>query len=549
MNGMRQRVLAIGLDGYEQSLGDKLMAEGALPALAALRAQSARFLLDHGAAARTGLAWEHVSCGQSPEETGRGSAVYFDKDSYEVWQEGTSLVPFPNALKARTVIFDPPYFDLKLAPSVRGVTNWGAHDPGVPFVGRPAELTEEIQSRFGGNAAQYCMYDVVWPSLQRTKELGDLLVQATNVRARAAHWLLKERCPDWEFGFVVIGELHSAIEAFWHGVDATHPLHSAPSASAAAEGLHSVYRATDALIHDLISAFPDAIVVAFSMGGMGPNRSDVASMVLLSELLYRKTYGKPLLQIPRSWATTEGGIPPLKTDSNWSEDIMSNIPHEVKPRDLARNVVVRLLPRKITNMLRQLRRGRSGNSPAEVLRLPLDWMPACLYQRYWHAMRFFALPSFYDGRVRINLAGRERTGIVSPAEYAGACDEVEALVRACRDLRTGEPVVDHVERCQDPMRISPTESDLVIVWRTASLGFEHPGIGRIGPVPYRRTGGHTGPYGMAYVAGDDIAPGDYGVSSSFDVVPTIIELLGETIPAGLSGRGLSLRRREVRASN
>ena len=164
-------------------------------------------------------------------------------------------------------------------------------------------------------------------------------------------------------------------------------------------------------------------------------------------------------------------------------------------------------------------------------------------------MRFFALPSFYDGRVRINLAGREQAGIVSPAEYAGVCDEVEALVRDCRDLRTGEPVVDHVERCQDPFRITPTESDLVFVWRTASLGFEHPAIGRIGPVPYRRTGGHTGPYGMAYLAGDDIAPGDYGVSSSFDVVPTIIELLGETIPTGLSGRGLSLRRREARASN
>lgn len=484
-----------------------------------------------------------------PEETGRGSAVYFDKDSYEVWQEGTSLVPFPNALRARTVIFDPPYFDLRLAPSVRGVTNWGAHDPGVPFVGRPAELTEEIQSRFGGNAAHYCMYDVVWPSLQRTKELGDLLVQATNVRARAAHWLLKERCPDWEFGFVVAGEIHSAIEAFWHGVDPTHPLHSAPSASAAAEGLQSVYRATDALVNDLVSAFPDATVVAFSMGGMGPNRSDVASMVLLSDLLYRKTFGKPLLRVPRSWANAAGGIPVLKTDSNWSEDIMSNIPHEVKSRDLARNVAVRLLPRKLTNILRQIRRGRSGNSSAEVLRLPLDWMPACLYQRYWHAMRFFALPSFYDGRVRINLAGRERDGMVSPAEYAGACDEVEALVRDCRDLRTGEPVVDHVERCRDPFRITPTESDLVIVWRTASLGFEHPSMGRIGPLPYRRTGGHTGPYGMAYVAGDDIASGDYGVSSSFDVVPTIVELLGETIPAALSGRSLPLRGREVRASS
>src|SRR5262249_55166868 len=105
----------------------------------------------------------------------------------------------------------------------------------------------------------------------------------------------------------------------------------------------------------------------------------------------------------------------------------------------------------------------------------------------------------------------------------------------------GEPVVDHVERAnRDPMTVAATESDLVIVWRTASLGFEHPKLGRIGPLPYRRTGGHTGPYGMAYLAGDGIAPGDYGVRSSFDVVPTLIELLGEKIPDGLSGQRLPI---------
>jgi hypothetical protein len=43
---------------------------------------------------------------------------------------------------------------------------------------------------------------------------------------------------------------------------------------------------------------------------------------------------------------------------------------------------------------------------------------------------------------------------------------------------------------------------------------------------------------MAYLAGDGIAAGDYGVRSSFDVVPTIVELLGEPLPAGLSGQSL-----------
>jgi len=537
----RRRVLAIGLDGYEQSLGDKLMAEGLLPGLKSLRSRSARFLLDHGAAARSGLAWEQVSSGQSPDVSGRWSAVYFDRDSYQVWQEGTSLVPFTASLDARTVISDPPYFDLHQAPSVRGVTSWGAHDPGVPFVGRPAELTAEIQARFGAYPAQDCMYDVVWPSPDRTREMGDLLVKATEIRARAAGWLLQERCPDWDLGFVVAGEIHSAIEALWHGIDATHPLHSCPSAGAAADGLRNVYRATDALVADLVAAFPDASVVAFAMGGMGPNRSDVASMILLSELLYRNTFHRPLLAEKESWANAPRGLPMLDRESDWSHDIKPLISRHLTARDLAHRAAIRLVPRSVRRILRRSLNGTSANSEG-VVRLPLEWMPACLYQPHWHAMRFFALPSFYDGRVRINLAGREGEGMVSPADYEAVCDGVESLVRQCRDVRTGESVVDRVERCggRDPLQLGPTESDLVIVWRGAALGFEHPSLGRIGPLPYRRTGGHTGPYGMAYLAGDGIIAGDYGVRSSFDVVPTIVELLGEKPPPELSGRSLQV---------
>jgi hypothetical protein len=165
-------------------------------------------------------------------------------------------------------------------------------------------------------------------------------------------------------------------------------------------------------------------------------------------------------------------------------------------------------------------------------------------------MPFFALPSFYDGRVRIHLAGRERDGMITLPQYQAACDKVEALVRTCRDWRTGEPIVDHVERFGDgnPLALDESASDLVIVWRGASLGFDHPEHGRIGPLPYRRTGGHTGPYGMAFIGSDRVRPGDYGVRSSFDVVPTIVELLGEQLAPGLSGKSLLGPPQEARAS-
>lgn len=43
---------------------------------------------------------------------------------------------------------------------------------------------------------------------------------------------------------------------------------------------------------------------------------------------------------------------------------------------------------------------------------------------------------------------------------------------------------------------------------------------------------------MAYLAAAGLAPGDYGVRSAFDVVPTVVDLLGETRPAAMSGTSL-----------
>jgi predicted AlkP superfamily phosphohydrolase/phosphomutase len=535
----KQRVLAIGLDGYEHSLAEQFMSDGELPHLDSLRARSARFLLNHGAATRTGLAWEHASTGLSPEAAGRASAVDFDTQTYEVWHAGTSLTPFPAYLDSATVVFDPPYFDLGKAPSVRGVVNWGAHDPGVSRGSRPYGLVDDLLARFGEYPARGTMYDVVWDSPERTRMFSDTLVQAVKVRSRAAHWLLAERCPDWDLAFVVAGEIHSAIENLWHGVDRDHPLHVMPSADEAGKGLRAVYRATDDLVGDLVAAFPDARVVAFSMNGMGPNHSDIASMILLPELLFRKDAGRPLLRVPARWSRAADGMPVPEKGIPWSQAVMTRVKQFPEPLDSARRIAARVLPERVKHLLRPAS-SRAVPSPEGVLRTPLDWMPADLYRRHWPSLRYFALPSFYDGRVRINLAGRESRGRVAAADYESVCDEVEALVRSCRDSRTGEPVVQQVVHCgrPDPMALGPTDCDLVIVWRDAALGFDHPELGRVGPLPYRRTGGHTGPHGMAYLAGDGLPRGDFGVRESFDVVPTLFSLLGEPVPNDLSGRPL-----------
>ncbi len=372
--------------------------------------------------------------------------------------------------------------------------------------------------------------------------MGSELARAVDVRARAARWLLETRFPDWDLALVSVGETHSINESLWHGIDPTHPLHLLPSAGPAAESVRAVYRAVDRLIGDLISAFPDAQVVLFAMGGMGINHSDVPSMLLLPELLYRYAFGSAYFNAPPEWSSTAGAyvVPPPDAVS-WGHFVEAGFPPIPEPRSSPRglrSLAASMLPRSVKSVLRSAIGSDARRRPLHV---SLRGWPATRYQPFWPKMAAFAPHSYYDGSIRLNLAGRERQGIVSAGDYQRVLAKVEGLVRACIDPATGKSAVDLVERpaTGDPFSLASTQSDLTVVWKGAATCFEHPDLGRIGPVPYRRTGGHTGPLGMAFIRSGRLPVGEWGLHSSFDVVPTIVELLGQRMSGSISGKSLS----------
>jgi hypothetical protein len=367
--------------------------------------------------------------------------------------------------------------------------------------------------------------------------MGADLAHAVDVRADAAEWLLGERFPDWQLALVAVSEPHSAIEGLWHGLDVAHPLHHLASAAPAGAGLRTVYRAVDRLIGRLAARFPDALTLVFSMGGMGENRSDLPSMLLLPELLYRHAFGAPFFVPPAAWSMAQSPEMPVR-DIPWEHAVAAGL--RTKPVGAgaliaarARRAASQLLPWRLRMRLKDL----VGSRP---LRLPLTWMPATAYQPFWHRMPAFALPSFYDGRVRLNLRGRERHGLVNPEDYRRIRDGIVDLIEACIDPATGKSAVDAIEfpGDRDPSALGETDSDIVVVWKGCATSLVHPTLGTLGPAPYRRTGGHTGPFGMAYVRADGLGIGTQGIRSSFDVVPTIIDLLGLPRPRGLSGESL-----------
>jgi hypothetical protein len=161
------------------------------------------------------------------------------------------------------------------------------------------------------------------------------------------------------------------------------------------------------------------------------------------------------------------------------------------------------------------------------------------YRESWPELGAFALPTFSDARVRINLQGRERGGVVPREEHARFCSQVEAWVRSSRDARTGRPAVEDVcaIRADDPLDPEGPDADLVVRWVPGVDAIVHPDVGAIGPYPFRRTGGHT-PRGFAWVSGPGIEPGEHGERPVRDMPPTILTLLGHAVPQEIEGAPL-----------
>jgi predicted AlkP superfamily phosphohydrolase/phosphomutase len=529
---MPRRVIALWLDGFDMALADSY----GLPALAELRRRGVVATLDHGTAHLTGLTGEHLSAGLDPDAAARASAVHFDPRTYRCVQEGTRHAPVFGGV--RTVMFDLAYFDFdRASEDVVGISDWGVHDPGGRPLATPASLSDEVEDRFGAYPARRWIYGVPWSSSADCTKMGRDLSQAVESRSRIAHWLLGERFTDWKLALIGFSEAHSASEGLFHGSGATHPWANLKSAPEAARALRSVYAAIDTAVGELVQAFPDDTVVVFSMHGMGPNSSDVPSMALLGELLARWSGAET--DDARPFSCDDNGIPVLPPHTGWTTAVLESLTGRRAGRvqRLVRAVKYRV-PSWARQPLARLRRSASRGSRANEG--SLMWMPLMRHQARWPDMRAFALPSFYDGRIRVNLAGREASGQVTIDEYDALLDEIEHLLRSCTESRTGRLVVSEIHRTPgDPLARADDDVDMIVLWADDVLGFAHSDLGTFGPLPPRRTGGHTSPTGRCMIVGPDVSPGHLGVRSSFDVVPTLLSLAGGQPLARVSGRAFA----------
>jgi predicted AlkP superfamily phosphohydrolase/phosphomutase len=500
---MRSRVVAIGLDATDPGLLVKWMDQGLLPHCAELRRQGAFGLVQNVRYYRTETSWLTFLTGALPTQTGEWGHIAYTPGDYGI-DEGSAyefaqLAPFYARLPGRRVcVLDPP-----LARPVDGVDGlqvlgWGTEVNQCLRVSRPESLMRELIERHGEhplfeNAARSRPGEghpeVLSYRIPSSYEVGALeaLSERLCVGAARRGRIMRDLASraDWDFFLGVFSETHTAAHLLWH-LSQEHPLRERLQSQLAGDPMLRVFQAVDRALGDFVAALrDDSHLALFSIYGIGANVLDLPSMAFLPEALFRWSFpGEAAL----------GSAPSDRSDAHAALD------HAQHWKDEVWGLVGDSARTRLESPRSQEQRGD-----------PLAWQPANWFRPLWPEMKAFALPTYSEGLIRINVKGREGRGTIPPAQFTRTCEEVCALVQALTDGRSGRPMVREIICTRSgpfENRGTGAPADLIVLWQEeAPTDFvESARLGRIGPLPFFRTGGHSS-RGFVLSCGPGVAAG------------------------------------------
>ncbi|NET06149.1 MAG: nucleotide pyrophosphatase [Symploca sp. SIO2B6] len=547
---MKTPVIAIGLDAADPVLLENWMSQGHLQNLKQLRKQGAYGRLTNLEHYKAETPWTTFLTGCLPSQTGYWAPIKFHEGTYEAtlveaynFKEYSPFYALGDDY--RVAVFDIPQSSLSEQVNGSQVLAWGAHSPQTPTHSLPAQLLSDLISKHGEHPALHKDHGDWW-DLDYLQHLKQALETGIEQRSAICRDFLRQE--QWDLFLTIFGETHSAGHDFWFLSQPEHPLyHHHKLNGFSSDPMLEVFESVDRAVGEIIAEAPkNAYVIVFAVHGSGSNTTDVTSMLFLPEFLYRFSFpGKSMLPIGKL------GVPPLapivtpKT-MNWQAEVWRQIYHPNPLITWLRRWGPEKLNQKLEPWLPRLAKLTGANySILSRLRRPgggMSWQPPMWYQPLWSQMKAFALPSFSEGYVRINLQGREPNGIVARAEYDALCDELTQQIYSLKNARTGTPMVKKVIRT----RLSGSEcdpklpdADLVVIWEDSPADvIESPQFGRIGPVPYRRTGSHRA-RGFLSAIGPGIEPGSHlPTAPAVDLTPTILQLMDAPIPKYFDGKPL-----------
>ncbi len=547
---MAQPVIAIGLDAGDSLVIQKLLQDGKLPNLEKLRNSGSYGDLENCDIYRAETPWTTVLTGCSPPTTGYWGPAKLDAASYTVkaiqaydYRDCPPFYALGNTSKHRVAIFDVP--QVRLSDQVNGiqVLGWGAHSQQTPSYSYPPDLLDSVRRKYKEHPAFGNDHANIYDQRQ-VNQLIKELQQGITRRTQICKDLLQQE--DWDLFLTVFSETHS--------IGHSHRLSAQSYASSQGDipvnnDLVTIYQAIDQGIGEIMDAAPkNASIIVFSGHGMRAYYNpDLTSNFFLPESLYRWNFPG---QVGFADSTSQSEIKELsnKQKSQRGYRCLWSQKHDSNPlRQWLRAVTPTKLHRIYASLLdkRGITHSEDFVSPYTMQNrsMGFDWQPASWYSPAWSRMKAYALPSFSEGCIRINLAGRDPKGIVTAENYEAVCNEVIAHVEKLRDARTGAPLVERIVRTRTLETLYDADlpdADIIILWDESQFidCVENPDIGRIGPVPIQHSGSHTS-NGFIMAKGERIEAGpSLPKGHSLDLAPTILSLMGLEPSTHLEGKNL-----------
>lgn len=528
----RSRVFAVWLEAAEIDWIEPLCREGLMPNFQRLRAEGTFAPLEGSKHTFAESAHPMLMTGCRPEKTGGWSILPFDPQRYQFGQlEAFSYHRFPPFFaldsKYRTLVFDiseTPIFDELPATQIAG---WGSHVPLGPRASKPESLVHQIVERFGDHPGGLDR-DVADPySDDSLEQLHQNILAGLQMREAATIALIREQ--PWDLFFTGFSEVHSS--GHWLEVPAGNELGS--QSYWKQDYLRELYTKFDASLGRVLSALPlQTQTVLFSIHGMRPNHDDPANNLLLPELLFRYSFDRPGLDFSKPPPTTAE-----LQHHGWAGAVWRA--YQVRRRWMHK--IKRKYPAWMALGIERLFGLPPEPFPPSAIK-HLSYHAASWYQPYWQQMKAYAIPTFSDTYIRINLQERDGRGIIAPEAYERTCDEICDLLNALHLPESDERAVKQIYRTRSSgYEADPglPVADLIVQWNPNFRGqMESPRYGKLGPVPVLRPGAHTN-HGFLLAHGSQIPRGvQLPPGSPVDISATVLKLLGAPIPSHLDGRPL-----------
>lgn len=502
-----KKVLVIALDAAEPNLIEKWMNEGHLKNLASLRSRGAFGKLYSTADWLAGSVWPTFYTGTLPGKHGFYHYLQWksNKMDYERPNPGwLSAVPFWRQLgnNIKVIAVDIPLTFPPITFNGTEISGWASHDRIFPASSFPKEKINWVVKNFGSPP--------ITEEVGGLQEINDLLnlkeelLNANQKEVELFTTLINNE--EWKLSLLCFSSTHRGGHKFW---DVTNVAgnYSEKQKILFKNSLRDIYISADESLGRILNSVDDnATILVFSLHGMGANTT-------LSERLLPQILSK-ILNIQKS-----------NNNVSYIKKIRNVIPMEWRSNFKKRLPI--WLQDKMTAYWRM------GGTD-------------------WSATKAFNLLADLQGYIRINLKGREKDGIIEPGEeYNQLCDKIINGLKTFRDLDTQESVVESIERTDSLYNKGKGFNnlpDLIVKWKLKPVAnykkIHSSQYGEIEmPIPGFNFDGRSGnhrPEGFLLAVGKNIKKNSvFEKKHIVDLAPTILHLLGISIPENFDGKVLT----------